>query len=70
MLTSDRGVDLIKLDYVTPGSPDADADLSTDNSGSVECYHKAIENSGRKMRLHISWNLDRNTTYYDIWKTK
>ncbi|KAB2573557.1 Glycoside hydrolase family 27 [Lasiodiplodia theobromae] len=63
------GVDLIKLDYVTPGSPDADADLSTDNSGSVACYHKAIENSGRKMRLHISWNLDRNTTYYDIWKS-
>ncbi|KAH7051347.1 family 27 glycoside hydrolase [Macrophomina phaseolina] len=66
---ADWGVDLLKLDYVTPGSPDAGADLSADNSGSVACYHKAIEKVGREIRLDISWKLERNSTYYDIWKT-
>ncbi|KAL1636618.1 hypothetical protein SLS58_009742 [Diplodia intermedia] len=66
---ADWGVDLIKLDYVTPGSPDSGADLSSDNSGSVACYHKAIQASGRKMRLHVGWELDMNTTYYDIWRS-
>ncbi|KAL0262315.1 hypothetical protein SLS55_003759 [Diplodia seriata] len=66
---ADWGVDLIKLDYVTPGSPDAGADLSRDNSGSVACYHKAIQASGRKMRLHVGYELDVNTTYYDIWRS-
>lgn len=66
---ADWGVDLIKLDYVTPGSPDAGADLSADNSGSVACFHKAIKKVGREIRLDISWKLERNSTYYDIWKS-
>ncbi|OJD38921.1 glycoside hydrolase family 27 protein [Diplodia corticola] len=66
---ADWGVDLIKLDYVTPGSPGAGADLSSDNSGSVACYHKAIQQSGREIRLHIGWELDQNATYYDIWRS-
>ncbi|GME22952.1 Glycoside hydrolase family 27 [Neofusicoccum parvum] len=66
---ADWGVDLLKLDYVTPGSPDAGADLSVNNSGSVACYHKAIEKVGRPMRLNISWKLNRTSTYYGIWKS-
>lgn len=53
----------MKLDNVTPVS-------SGNNSGSVSCYHKAIENSGRQIRLDITWKQERNDTYYDIWKTK
>lgn len=30
-------------------------------------YHKAIEASGRAIRLHISWKLERNETYFNIW---
>ncbi|KAL1874026.1 hypothetical protein VTK73DRAFT_580 [Phialemonium thermophilum] len=62
------GVDLIKLDFVTPGSPDNGGHLVPDNSGAVIAYHKAIAQSGRKMRLDISWKLERNDTYYDIWR--
>jgi alpha-galactosidase len=65
-----RGVDFIKLDYVTPGSPDNGAGIPADNSGSVKSYHKAIAQSGRQMRLDISWKLERNDTYYSIWKNK
>ncbi|KAI9774110.1 MAG: hypothetical protein M1840_005203 [Geoglossum simile] len=61
------GVDFIKLDFVTPGSPDNGAKLEENNSGSVPCYHKAIAQSGRQMRLDISWKLDRNEPYYSIW---
>ncbi|KAK2752876.1 hypothetical protein FQN54_008029 [Arachnomyces sp. PD_36] len=63
------GVDMIKLDYVTPGSPDNDGNLPADNSGSVIAYHNAIEKSGRDIRLDISWKLDRSPDYYDIWKS-
>lgn len=62
-----RGVDFIKLDFVTPGSPDNGGHLVGDNSGAVIAYHKAIQQSGRQMRLDISWKLERNKTYYDIW---
>ncbi|KAI9766649.1 MAG: hypothetical protein M1839_004789, partial [Geoglossum umbratile] len=62
------GVDFIKLDYVTPGSPDNNANLEADNSGSVICYHNAIAQSGRQMRLDISWKLDRSDAFYTIWK--
>jgi alpha-galactosidase len=61
-------VDLIKLDFVTPGSPDNGGNLPPDNSGSVIAYHKAIEKSGRDIRLDISWKLDRSPKYYNIWK--
>ncbi|KAF2102502.1 family 27 glycoside hydrolase [Rhizodiscina lignyota] len=62
------GVDFIKLDFVTPGSPDNGAHLVANNSGAVIAYHNAIAQSGRQMRLHISWKLERNDTYYDIWR--
>lgn len=63
-----RGVDFIKLDFVTPGSPDNGGHLVPDNSGAVIAYHKAIAQSGRQMRLDISWKLERNDTYYNIWR--
>jgi alpha-galactosidase len=64
-----RGVDLIKLDYVTPGSPSNGGNLPPDNSGEVIAYHKAIAASGRRMRLNISWKLERNETYFKIWSS-
>ncbi|GAD96967.1 conserved hypothetical protein [Paecilomyces variotii No. 5] len=63
------GVDLIKLDYVTPGSPSNGANLPADNSGEVIAYHKAIQKSGRSMRLDISWKLDRSSKYFSIWES-
>lgn len=67
-LFAEWGVDLIKLDYVTPGSPDNGGNLPPDGSGSVIAYHIAIAASGRQMRLDISWKLERNETYFDIWE--
>ncbi|KAI5927090.1 glycoside hydrolase superfamily [Camillea tinctor] len=61
------GVDLIKLDYVTPGSPVNGATLPQDSSGEVIAYHKAIAQSNRQIRLDISWKLDRSQTYFEIW---
>jgi alpha-galactosidase len=62
------GVDMIKLDFITPGSPQNGANLTVDNSGAVIAYHKAIQNSGKQVRLDISWKLCRNDTFYDIWR--
>ena len=61
------GVDMIKLDYLTPGSPQNGANLVCDNSAAAEMYRKAIERSGRKMRLNLSWKLCRNETWLPIW---
>ncbi|KAI0387820.1 glycoside hydrolase family 27 protein [Hypomontagnella monticulosa] len=63
------GVDFIKLDFITPGSPSNGANLPPDESGEVIAYHKAIAQSGRKMRLDISWKLDRSQEFFDIWET-
>lgn len=63
-----RGIDFIKLDFVTPGSPENGGHLVANNSGAVIAYHQAIAQSGRQMRLDISWKLERNATYYDIWR--
>jgi alpha-galactosidase len=60
-------VDLIKFDYVTPGSPSNGGNLPPDNSAEVIAYHKAIAASGRAIRLDISWKLERNSTYQKIW---
>ncbi|KID74805.1 alpha-galactosidase, partial [Metarhizium brunneum ARSEF 3297] len=65
-----RGVDLIKLDYVTPGSPPPpgkQSKLPANQSEAVIAYHKAIENSGRQMRLDISWQLDLSEPSFAIW---
>lgn len=64
-----RGVDFVKLDFVTPGSPDNGQMLPTDGSGSVIAWHKAIKQAGRKMRLDISWKLDRTQKYFNIWNS-
>ena len=65
-----RGVDMIKLDYVTPGSPDNGVNLLKDNSGIVVCYHNAIAQQKRQIRLDISWKLCRDEPYYNIWSNK
>lgn len=61
------GVDMIKLDFVTPGSPQNGANLVCDSSEAVKMYRNAIEKSGRQMRLDISWKLCRNETWLPIW---
>ena len=66
-LWADWGVDMIKLDYLTPGSPQNGANLVCDNSAAAEMYLNAIKKSGRQMRLHFSWKLCRNETWLPIW---
>ncbi|GAM90402.1 hypothetical protein ANO11243_084450 [Dothideomycetidae sp. 11243] len=63
------GVDYIKLDFVTPGSPDSGVSLPSDTSGAVIAWHKAIAQSGRRIRLDISWKLDRSATSLAIWNS-
>lgn len=61
------GVDMIKLDYITPGSPQNGANLVCDSSEAVKMYQNAIKKSGRQMRLDISWKLCRNETWLPVW---
>ncbi|THU78466.1 hypothetical protein K435DRAFT_876613 [Dendrothele bispora CBS 962.96] len=65
---SPRGVDFIKLDFVTPGSPML---LPKNSSGTVIAYHEAITKakSKRPMRLDISWKLVQDPTHYSIWSS-
>ncbi|KAI0109198.1 glycoside hydrolase [Nemania sp. FL0031] len=63
------GVDFIKLDFITPGSPSNGVNLPPDLSGEVVAYHQAIAQSGRQIRLDISWKLDRSQQFFDIWET-
>eukprot|EP00026_Physarum_polycephalum_P007601 Phypoly_transcript_07665.p1 GENE.Phypoly_transcript_07665~~Phypoly_transcript_07665.p1 ORF type:complete len:529 (+),score=56.66 Phypoly_transcript_07665:56-1588(+) len=62
------GIDFIKLDYVTPGSPDGGC-MPYDSSASVVAFHNAIKQSGRTIRLDISWKLDRELPYWEIWRS-
>lgn len=64
-----RGVDFIKLDFITPGSPSNSVNLPPDLSGEVVGYHQAIAQSDRQIRLDISWKLDRSEQFFDIWET-
>ncbi len=59
---------MIKLDYLTPGSPSAGETLPADTSQSVANYRQAIKNCGATMRLDISWGLDRDEPEWDVWK--
>ncbi|KAL1964963.1 hypothetical protein VTN77DRAFT_6163 [Rasamsonia byssochlamydoides] len=64
------GVDMIKLDYMTPGSPDAGETLPANNSLAAVAYHNAIQQSGRSIRLDLSWKLDRDEgNDWQIWRT-
>ncbi len=58
------GVDLIKLDGVTPGSDSYN--LSIDNRLDVAAWSKAIAASGRPIWLTISWALDQD--YLSVWQ--
>lgn len=69
LISSTRGVDFVKLDFVTPGSPDNGQSLPTDQSGTVIAWHNAIKNNGSQIRLDISWKLDRTQKYFDIWNS-
>lgn len=60
-------MDFIKLDFITPGSPQSGGNLPANNSGSVIAYHNAIQQANRSMRLDISWKLERNETFFKIW---
>ncbi|KAH7105540.1 glycoside hydrolase [Auriculariales sp. MPI-PUGE-AT-0066] len=63
------GVKMIKLDYMTPGSPDSGSELPADMSPAATAYHKAIENCGSCMRLNLSWKLSREAPYWDVWRS-
>ena len=58
------GVDLIKLDGVTPGS--YDDSLAIDNRADVQAWSLAIAHSGRPIWLTISWSLDED--YLGTWQ--
>jgi alpha-galactosidase len=58
------GIDLIKLDGVTPGSDSYN--LSIDNRPDVAAWSKAIAASGRPIWLTISWALDED--YLSVWQ--
>lgn len=58
------GIDLIKLDGVTPGS-DSNG-LAIDNRADVAAWSKAIAASGRPIWLTISWDLDED--YLGVWQ--
>ncbi|KAI9042972.1 uncharacterized protein KD926_004763 [Aspergillus affinis] len=61
------GTDMIKLEYITPGSIVQDFATPPDTSGAAIAYHRAILNSGRQIRLDLSSNICRNNPYLDIW---
>jgi alpha-galactosidase len=58
------GVDLIKLDGVTPGS--YNDNLSINNLPDVAAWSKAIASSGRPIWLTVSWALDAD--YLETWQ--
>lgn len=60
------GVDLIKLDGVTPGSDHND--LLIDNRAEVAAWSQAIAHSGRSIWLTVSWALDHN--YAADWQAQ
>lgn len=64
------GVDMIKFDFVTPGSPWNGANLVCKHTATVEAYHNVIANSGHQIRLDLSWNLCRNETYPPVWSER
>jgi hypothetical protein len=78
LLFASWGFDFIKLDGVTPGSsfsfgpppPGAPTgclqNTCIDNTLDVKAWHEAIERSGRRIWLNLSWSLDHD--YATWWK--
>lgn len=66
-LWASYGVDMIKLDFITPGSPLNDGALPCDMSAASTMYHAAIAAVGRPMRLGLSWKPCRNATWLPFW---
>ncbi|KAH8803424.1 family 27 glycoside hydrolase [Xylogone sp. PMI_703] len=64
---ADWGVDMIKLDYLTPGSPQNGANLACNSSPAAQMYRNAIKKTGKQMRLNFSWKLCRNDTWLPFW---
>ncbi|KAM4067310.1 hypothetical protein HRG_001285 [Hirsutella rhossiliensis] len=62
------GVDYIKLDYITPGSPANGVNLPGDESREVRMWYNAIKTLRKMITLSISWKLDRSKKYFDIWR--
>jgi alpha-galactosidase len=62
------GVDMIKLDYLTPGSSVGSLTMPANVSASAIAHHEAIVNSGRQIRLDLSSNVCRNSPYLGIWE--
>jgi alpha-galactosidase len=62
------GVDMIKLDYITPGSSVGSIGMPSNLSASAIAFHEAIINSGRQIRLDLSSNICRNDPYLGIWQ--
>ncbi|KAI1208224.1 glycoside hydrolase [Annulohypoxylon truncatum] len=71
-LFSSWGVDFVKLDYVTPGSDyltgNKDNAKPANDSGAVACMHNAIMKYAPGMQLDISWRLEREEPFWDLWQ--
>ncbi len=63
------GVDMLKLDFITPGSPQNGANLACDSSAAVKAYQSAIKKTGKQIRLDISWKLCRNDEWLPVWSS-
>lgn len=62
------GVDMIKLDFITPGSIVGSLGMPSNVSFMTLAYHQAIANSGRQIRLDLSSNICRDKPYLGTWE--
>jgi alpha-galactosidase len=61
-------VDLFKIDFMTPGSPDAGETFPANNLLAAVAYYNAIQQAGRKVRVELFWKVDRNSfADFEIW---
>jgi hypothetical protein len=58
-----QGVDFVKLDAVSPGSDTTSYNTMAD----VKAWSEALDQTGRKIWLEISWNIDPSDASF--WKT-
>jgi alpha-galactosidase len=57
------------MDYMTPGSLGNSSPLPANNSLSAQFYHNAIKSTGAKIRLDLSWKLERDQADWEIWRS-